>query len=342
MIVLALIIIVGVLVFRARGLSFDWKLVWDTLQHVTWFWMVVAILLMLLTYLGRALRWQVMLGPLGAKVTIARLTSDTAIGFMAGVLLGRLGEFVRPYLISVSAGVSFSSQLAAWFLERLLDLLAVLLLFGFALIRVPSQGIPIGPWLRWTLSVGGYVAAAVGVTCVVLLVLFRSIGEVAQERILAAITFLPANYYNRSKRLLAAFVRGVEATKDPRLLSLLVLYTGLEWALITAVYLAFFHSFPSTYTLTITDVVTLVGFVSFGGAIQVPGIGGGVQIATIVVLSEIYGVSLEAASGIALFLWALTLVLIVPLGLGCAFHRGMNWNKIRQLAVDHLPEEEPS
>jgi glycosyltransferase 2 family protein len=340
LILLGLMILLGVLALRARGAAFDWNLFWGTLQHVTWFWLAAAIVLMLLTYVGRALRWQVMLRPLGSRVSIARLASDTAIGFMAAVLLGRLGEFVRPYLISLSAGVSFSSQLATWFLERLLDLLAVLLLFGFALIRVPSHGGVIGPWLRWTLSAGGYVAAALGLTCVVLLVLFRNIGPATQDRILAAITFLPTNYYNRSKQLLDAFVRGVESTRDLGLLSLLVAYTGLEWALITGTYFYFFHAFPATRSFRITDVVILVGFISFGSIVQVPGIGGGIQITSIVVLSEMYAVPLEAASGIALFLWALTLVLIVPLGLGCAVHRGMNWNKIRQLAQDHMPEQE--
>ena len=38
------------------------------------------------------------------------LTSDTAIGFTAVVLLGRVGEVVRPYLIAVQTGVPFSSQ----------------------------------------------------------------------------------------------------------------------------------------------------------------------------------------------------------------------------------------
>ena len=39
------------------------------------------------------------------------------------------------------------------------------------------------------------------------------------------------------------------------------------------------------------------------------------QIATVLVLTELYGVSLEAASGIALVLWIITFVVIVPLGL---------------------------
>src|SRR5580700_6194601 len=119
---------------------------------------------------GRALRWQVMLRPFGRTLSIGKLTSDTAIGFTAVILLGRVGEIVRPYLIALSAGLPLSSQLGAWILERLLDLLAVLLLFGFALIRVPAGSSHAGPGLQWVLGAGGYLIAFVGAVCLLFLV----------------------------------------------------------------------------------------------------------------------------------------------------------------------------
>ena len=50
-----------------------------------------------------------------------RVFSATAIGFTAVVLFGRAGEPVRPYLIAKKEGVTFSSQVAAWVVERILD-----------------------------------------------------------------------------------------------------------------------------------------------------------------------------------------------------------------------------
>ena len=337
---LAIIIAGGILAVRAHHGVFDWKLFLATVGQVSWVWLIIAILLMLLTYIGRALRWEVMLRPLGRKVGIARLTSDTAIGFMAATLLGRMGELVRPYLISVSAGVSFSSQLACWFLERVLDLLAVLLIFGFALARVPSHGLPLGPGLRWMLHAGALLATLAGLTCVVVLIAFRNFGERATGRVMAALSFLPSNYYNDSNKVLVAFSRGLEVTRGSRSLSLLAAYTGGEWVLITASYVALIRCFPITQSLKITDVVALLGFVAFGSIIQIPGIGGGVQLTAVVVLKEIYGLSLESASGIALFIWILTLLLVVPLGLACALYRGMNWHAIKQLAREKRTEEE--
>ncbi len=82
-----------------------------------------------------------MLRPLGHPLGVWRLTSDTAIGLTAGVLLGRVGEVVRPYLIAVQTeDCLLPPKLGgvACLLERMLDLLAVLLLCGYALIRHSS------------------------------------------------------------------------------------------------------------------------------------------------------------------------------------------------------------
>jgi uncharacterized protein (TIRG00374 family) len=331
---LAALLVVALIFYRVRGSSFQWQLFLSTLSHVNWIWLVSSILLILLTYWGRALRWQVMLRPLGRTLTIRKLTYDTAIGFTAVVLLGRAGEVVRPYLISVSAGVPFSSQIAAWMLERILDLLAVLLLFGLALTWIPSRGLVLGPALRWILGVGGYLVAAIGVACLLFLILFRNFSEAAQARLLSALTFLPENYYKRVERMLGAFSQGMEATRDSWSLVLLLSYTVLEWILIVAAYYALFLSFPSTAQFKITDVVIFLGFMAFGSLVQIPGIGGGVQIVSVLVLTEIYHLPFEAAAGLAIFIWIITFVVVVPVGFVCAFHEGLSWSKLRQLPKD--------
>ena len=330
------IILIPILVYRWHAAPFDWPLFLTTFYRVNWMWLAVSVCLMLLTYVGRALRWEVMLRPLGRKLSLRTLIYDTAIGFTAVVLLGRPGEVVRPYLISVSAGVPFSSQMAAWLLERILDLLVVLLLFGFGLTHLPSHDLALGPGLRWILGAGGYLVAGITVVCVLFLILFRNFSESIRGRLLSGLTFLPAKQYERADQMLGAFSLGMESTRDPVFLVLLLVYSLLEWVVIVGSYYTLFHSFPATAKLQIADVVIFLGFVALGSIVQVPGIGGGIQIASIVVLTEIYGLSLEAASGLAIFIWIITCVVVVPFGLLCAFHQGINWSKLK-----HLPQDVP-
>ena len=55
--------------------------------------------------------------------------------------------------------------------------------------------------------------------------------------------------------------------------------------------------------------------------VQIPGVGGGMQIVTVLVLTEFYGVGLEAASSVALTLWLISFVVIVPDRLGFGLPR---------------------
>jgi glycosyltransferase 2 family protein len=331
---LAVVAILAAIVFRMRGTSFQWRLFVDTFAHIHWRWLAVSTCLMLLTYVGRAIRWEVMLRPLGRTLKIWKVTYDTAIGFTAVVLLGRAGELVRPYLISLSTGIPFSSQVAAWLLERMLDLLVVLLLFGFALIRIHTHNLPVGPSLQWVLGVGGYLVTAFGAFCLILFILFRNFASPVQRRILSALTFLPEERRLRVEKMLTAFSQGMEATRNRWFLTLLVIWTAVEWCVIIGSYYALFRAFPATASFEITDVVVFLGFVAFGSIVQIPGIGGGIQVASVVVLTQIYGLSFENATGLALFLWIVTFVVVVPIGLGCAFHQGLNWSKLK-----HLPED---
>jgi hypothetical protein len=90
---------------------------------------------------------------------------------------------------------------------------------------------------------------------------------------------------------------------------------------------------PETAGLRITDVIIALGFVCFG-SVPDPGVVGECRSPRSLVLTEFCaGISLEAASGIALVLWIITFVVIVPLGLVMAFHEGIKWRSLRHIEV---------
>lgn len=339
LVTLTSLLIVVLIAYRTRGVSFRWDLFLATLEHLDWLWLGASICLILLSNVGRALRWQVMLRPFGHPIGIWRLTSDTAIGLTSGVLLGRVGEVVRPYLIAIQTGLPFSSQAAAWLLERILDLLALLLLCGYALLRIPAYSWRLGPKIQDTLLAGGYALATGGAICLVVLLAFRDPARRAQKRILGALTFLPQQQQHRAAQILDAFSTGVECTRDPRSLTLLLAYTGIEWAIIVASSFALFRAFQETRRFGITDVLALLAFMTLGSLIQVPGIGGGAQAASIVALTSIYALPIEAASGIAILLWMVSSIAIVPIGLACAFHEGLNWSKLKLLSTKQILDQ---
>jgi len=316
---------------RWREAGFHWPVFVNSFRELGWFWVAASAALAVLTYFGRALRWGVMLKPLKPRPSLSNLFSATAIGFTAVVLLGRAGEFVRPYLIASKERVPLSSQLAAWALERIYDLLAVLLVFGFAISQVdPSRG-SLGPGLKWVLQAGGYLVGVLAGLCLLVLVLIGGFSESMRRRLLESLAFLPARRFRQAEGIVTAFVAGLASTRNAGTLGGLVLYTFVEWTLITAGYMCLFQASPWTANFRLSEIIVFMGFVSMGSVVQIPGVGGGVQVVSILVLRELFGVPLEVAAGLALVIWSITFVVIVPLGLLMGLREGINWRRMKEL-----------
>jgi glycosyltransferase 2 family protein len=207
----------------------------------------------------------------------------------------------------------------------------VLLLFGFALTRLQRSGAMVGPTVKTILGTGGYFVAVLCSLCLIVLVFLRFFSDTMLNRITAALSVLPERPRKVAEQVVTAFVRGMGSTKQGSFVAQLIAYTLVEWLIIVGCFYCLFQSFAATAHLGFTDILIFVGFVAFGSVIQIPGIGGGMQIASVLVLTEIFGLPLEEAGGIAILIWMVTFVVIVPFGLALAFHEGLNWKKLKQI-----------
>jgi glycosyltransferase 2 family protein len=312
--------------------GFDWRLAAFSFTHVRPLWLLLAVAFAYSTYWGRALRWTVFLRPIKPSPSMRNLFSATLLGFTAINLLGRPGEIVRPYLIAVKEQVPLASQLAAWVLERIADLLIVLALFGFALARTGSATGVAGSKLGLLLAAGGRIVGFLAASTIVLTIAFRHFTQPVHTALKRVLHFLPQSLYDRTDRLLVSFIQGVESTRSNGALLLILLYSALEWLLIVLTYWCLTTSFTEL-NLTIIDLMVFMGFISIAASIQIPGVGGGVQVMAVLVLTELFHVRLEAASAFAFLIWIITFVAVVPAGLIIAMREGLGWSKLRRLAA---------
>lgn len=315
-----------------RIAAFDWKTFRQVFENIHWGWMSLSLLLILGTYIGRVLRWQVMIRHLAKDTSSWRIFKATAIGFTAIVVLGRPGELVRPWLIAKSEGTTFPAQMAAWFLERIFDLLAVLALLGFGLWQYEGgKGESVGPAIQWIFNTGGGVVAVLASACLIILFFAGRSNELFVERLSGALTFLNEPLKSRLAHLIRSFAAGMASCSRLSDLLLLFFYTAVEWVVITGSVACLFKAFRASAHLTPMDVVVYLGFSAFGSIVQIPGVGGGMQVVGTLVMTQLFGVRAEEATGIVLMNWAVSWVSILPFGLALAAAQGLRWSSLRQI-----------
>jgi hypothetical protein len=81
-----------------------------------------------------------------------------------------------------------------------------------------------------------------------------------------------------------------------------------------------------------------MGFSMVGGLAQLPAVGGGAQLATIVAMVDILGVSRELAVSAGLLLWLVSFHAVTPIGLAIARRAHISLRK----ASDQLDPVEPA
>lgn len=310
--------------------GFNLRVFFASVRGLDWGWLGTSLLFSYGTYIVRALRWAVLIRPLRPNPSLRGLYSATVIGFSAVTALGRAAEMVRPYLIANKESVPFASQVAAWLVERIYDVLIALAVFGFALSQVNGDALALGPALSWALQAGGVVIGLGAGGSLALLLAMKYRSDQIQRWMLKTMGFLAMHHFERFEKTVKGFLDGMRATRSQGATFRLIFYTLAEWLLIAACYACVLKAFGSLVHFSVIDVLILMGFVSFGSLIQLPAVGGGAQVAAVLVLTEIFSVPIEVATGLGLLLWLISFVAILPLGLGMALHEGLTWARIRE------------
>jgi uncharacterized membrane protein YbhN (UPF0104 family) len=100
--------------------NFQWQVFWGQTSDARPLKLVIAVLVIYVTYYLRAMRWRVLLRPV-KDVPTSRLVSAMIIGFTGVAILGRPGDLIRPYLIAKKEALTFSSQFAVLAVERIFE-----------------------------------------------------------------------------------------------------------------------------------------------------------------------------------------------------------------------------
>ena len=318
--------------------NFGWAIFWAESRSVSAVHIVTAVGLIYLTYFLRALRWKIFLRPVRKALPFAGLVGPTVIGFTGLALLGRAGELIRPYLIARRSSLSFSSQMAVWAVERIFDIGAFTVLIVLAIFLPTDLRTLPNPEIYPRLRLGGFMLIAVvgGLSLAALLV--AKFGEVAARWVEHRFAHLAANLGRRIALRIREFHGGLDTIHD---LASFLQISGLSilmWWIIALAYREVAHSYGAALQhMTVAKVLLLMGSSMLGSLVQLPGVGGGSQLATISALQHIFMAPHELAASCGILLWLTTFVSVAPAGLLLAHYERLS---LRQLSEESAQAED--
>lgn len=213
-----------------RGI--DLRKVYLGLTEVNGFYASASLAVMFLMQALRAARWGMILLPLDRHISKFTLFSITSVGFMAIIAIpARLGELARPYLLVRKSSIPLSSALGTIFLERILDILAVLVIGAVIFFLTPLP-----PWLFRA----GALLFAVSLALFALMITAISTRKKAPHMLSSLFAALPARFKEKLSGITHYFVDGLRIMKNPPLFGGVVLLTFVIWlADALAIYLLF-------------------------------------------------------------------------------------------------------
>jgi uncharacterized protein (TIRG00374 family) len=351
------VLVLAVLVyFQVRHWqAFDWKEFVRQTAGVSKLQIAIAVALIYGVYVLRAVRWAIFLKPV-RQVPVTRLIIPQFIGFTGLALLGRPGELVRPVLIAKKEDLSVASQLAVWTVERVFDIAAVALLLGLTL-AIRGRKYEAYPEVA---RAGIALLGITGVLVVVVILLWWRAEAFANmiERLLNPYSKRIANAVcNR----VTAFGQGLKTIHGVGSFMAILLLSIAIWLMIAQSYIQVLHAYPQAQTqvqnsqtgmvetrivrlheMKLEDVLLVMGASMVGSVIQLPGVGGGSQLAVISLLSsnifrgEPYNISRELAVSAGMMLWLVTFMSVIPAGLFLAHRQHIS---LREVSEEPVPSE---
>lgn len=129
-----LLLAVSVFLMAYALRSIDFAVVKAQLAQANYFWVALTLVVSLLGYLSRAVRWQMQYVPLGYKPSFWQTYHAMMVGYLANVVLPRAGEVIRCTFLKRSGNVPVNVSLGTVITERVIDLVMLLGCMGVTLL----------------------------------------------------------------------------------------------------------------------------------------------------------------------------------------------------------------
>lgn len=298
----------AILVWLALG--FDWQQVLAGFRAVRIAYLPPLFIVLFFHHYLRALRWKIFLGA-DPAFERAPFFGTLMIGNFCNFLLPlRLGEIARPYVLSQETGTPFSRIFSSVFLERIFDLLFIVI--SFSVLGGFFDDLP--GWIGRAVDAAYRIAGLGALGLVALLLLAVLLPERKWDAWLRPLQRLPAFLAERLDRVIRETLRSLHVLARVRAMLLISFYTAAIWMILFLYFqigLGMFGLEEIEWHMGAT-IAVLIALAAL--APSAPGFVGLFQAACVAAFA-LYGQSAETAISYAILTHLIQYVLIVVFGI---------------------------
>ncbi|MEO6025708.1 MAG: lysylphosphatidylglycerol synthase transmembrane domain-containing protein [Candidatus Binatia bacterium] len=297
----------------------EWANVAAAFAKVRYVYVIPIALISVYSIVVRCQRWRLLLRPVG-DIPLPPLMSATSIGFLCNMILPlRVGEVVRPVLLARRTAKPVSSVLASVVLERLFDMLTILLFLGLVMCLVPVSD---------TIRQSGVVFVGLAVFAITIIVALQRQHPLAMRLVRWALGLLPGGVRERAEAALQSFIDGLQGIGDARVLLRILAYSIYLWLVIASVFGVGFYACDLDVP-TLSGALALVTIVA--GAVSAPsapGFIGTFQAGAILALG-LFGISRAEAVPYSFVVWASQWLTQIVLGVVFLLRENISFDDVR-------------
>jgi glycosyltransferase 2 family protein len=316
----SLLTILQYLFFVALGFLFVWLTVKD-IKHAEWEhiksslhnarrWVIVPVMAMLLlSHYSRALRWKILMEPLGFKPSTFNTWAAVMIGYLVNAGVPRLGEVVKCSILAKYEKVRVDRLVGTIVIERVVDLVCLIIVFIAALL---FQGHVIGDYMAE--SLGNFFSDETGHTSYrkVLLAVFI-ITVIALTLYFLLKRFGHIDIVARVRNVIFGIGHGLNSIRLIKHKGAFLFHTLLIWTLYLLSTTAGLYALRETAHLGLAGGLTTLAVGSVG-MILTPG-GIGAYPLLVAKLMELYGLDPHTiGTALGWLLWSAQTIIIIVCG----------------------------
>lgn len=112
----------------------DWVKIKESLRNANYWYLLPVVLALLASHFSRAMRWKILMEPLGYKTRIGNTYMAVLIGYLANLAVPRLGEILKCTILARYEKVPADKLVGTIVAERAFDMICLLILMVITII----------------------------------------------------------------------------------------------------------------------------------------------------------------------------------------------------------------